>query len=272
LINRPSIAAPEPCSAKARPLGVPKSVAGNKFTVTVIHLAAADVSLLNLGPNIMLRLAVTPPATAVPIGALIAGWNRDVEPRNEANSEPDDAAADPIGWLIRQTSTQDSNAFAELFATAAPRVKAFALKGGSSMQMAEELAQETMIAVWRFAGRYDASQASGMTWIYAIARNKRIDLFRKERRPELDPEDPAIKGSEPENAEQILSRQSAATELHRRLKDLPAEQSEVIRMAFIEEKSHSVISSELGLALGTVKSRIRLGLSRLKATLSEFET
>jgi RNA polymerase sigma-70 factor (ECF subfamily) len=179
---------------------------------------------------------------------------------------------DPIARLIEQTSTQDRNAFAELFAAAAPRVKAFALKGGASMQTAEELAQETMIAVWRFAGRYDASQASGMTWIYAIARNKRIDLFRKERRPEIDPEDPAIKGSEPENAEQILSRQAAASELHRHLDDLPPEQAEAIRMAFIEEKSHSVIASELGLALGTVKSRIRLGLTRLKTTLVELET
>jgi RNA polymerase sigma-70 factor (ECF subfamily) len=219
----------------------------------------------------MAGLAVTPQTTDVPLGFILASWDRHMG-SDEPGSEGGVDAVDPVARLIERTSTQDRGAFAELFAIAAPRVKAFALKGGASMQSAEELAQETMIAVWRFAARFDAAQASGMTWIYTIARNKRIDMFRKERRPELDPEDPALKGSEPENAEQILSRRTAASELHRRMEDLPSEQSEVIRMAFIEDKSHSVIAKELGLALGTVKSRIRLGLSRLKATLSERDS
>jgi len=220
----------------------------------------------------MFGLAVSPQSFPVPPGILNAERIMGVDPKMAGKSGRNETNGDAVGPLIERIAEDaDRQAFAELFAQMAPRVKAFALKGGASPEMADELAQETMIAVWRFAKRYDADRSSGTTWIYAIARNKRIDLFRKEHRPEIDPEDPAIKAREPDTAEQILSRNSDASMLKRHLDELPPEQASLIRMAFIEEKSHGAIAVETNLALGTVKSRIRLGLSRLRASLSGFE-
>lgn len=190
----------------------------------------------------------------------------------DACTEPCGAPADRIGRLIEQLASQtDRVAFTELFGLLAPRLKAFGLKGGAGEQMAEELAQETMVAVWRNAERYDSSRAPGMAWIFAIARNKRIDLYRRERRPEIDPDDPNLQSGYEETVLNMLERESEATQLHRHLEDLPLEQSDVIRKAFIEDKAHAAIARELDLPLGTVKSRIRLGLARLRAALKDLE-
>lgn len=166
---------------------------------------------------------------------------------------------------------RDSQAFAELFSLFAPRIKAFMIKGGADHTVAEELAQETMIQVWRRASSYDPAKAAVSTWIFTIARNKRIDRLRREGRPQPDPE--MYEAEQPRVASPFENLVSADNEksLRARISTLSSEQIEVIEKAFYEDKSHAAIAQDLALPLGTVKSRIRLALGRLRTMMEEEE-
>ncbi|MEX0758146.1 MAG: sigma-70 family RNA polymerase sigma factor, partial [Tistlia sp.] len=95
--------------------------------------------------------------------------------------------------LIRAVAeNRDKAAFGRLFRHFAPRVKAYLLRLGTESAAAEELAQETMVVLWRKAATFDPAQASVGTWVFTIARNKRIDRLRRLQRPTLDPEDPLL--------------------------------------------------------------------------------
>ena len=160
---------------------------------------------------------------------------------------------------------QDQKAFAELFSYFAPRVKAFLIKSGASPSMAEECTQEVMATLWHKAHLFDPSRASVATWIFTIARNKKIDALRKQRRPE--PEDLQWgPESEPE-ALDILALQQDANQLTLAMTALPSQQRDLIKKAYFGELSHSEIAAETGLPLGTIKSRLRLALSKLRQTM-----
>lgn len=164
---------------------------------------------------------------------------------------------------------RDKGAFKVLFQHYAPRIKAYMLKLGTENSLADELAQETLLTVWRKAEQFDRSKASPSTWIFTIARNLRIDAFRKLNRPELDPEDPALIPEAEEAADDRVGRLERAEIIRMALKELNAEQAEVIRLSFFEDKSHSVISEELGVPLGTVKSRLRLAFGRIRKIVGD---
>ncbi|MFN3662093.1 sigma-70 family RNA polymerase sigma factor [Yoonia sp.] len=160
---------------------------------------------------------------------------------------------------------QDKAAFAELFAYFAPRVKSFLMKSGASPDLAEECAQEVMVTLWNKAHLFDPSKASVSTWIFTIARNRRIDILRKQKRPE--PEDlPWGPEAEPDQAD-AMGLQQETEQLGQALAALPAEQRALIQRAYFGELSHSEIAAETGLPLGTIKSRIRLALERLRHTM-----
>jgi RNA polymerase sigma factor (sigma-70 family) len=173
--------------------------------------------------------------------------------------------------LIRVGRDRDKSAFAELFDYFAPRVKSFLLRFGTDMSLAEEIAQEAMIMVWRRAETYDPRQSAASTWIFTIARNKRIDRLRRENRPLPDMTDPAVIPENIETAEIQVARMQQEKKIRHALKNLPEEQAKMIFSAYYEEKSHREISEESGVALGTVKSRIRLALNRLRAHIDEDE-
>ena len=173
--------------------------------------------------------------------------------------------------LMRVGRDRDRSAFAELFSYFAPRLKSFLLRLGTDMSTAEELAQEAMIMVWRRAETYDPAQAGASTWIFTIARNKRIDRLRRDGRPLPDMLDPAMMPDQPETGDQAVSRHEEEEKLRLALKKLPEEQAKMIFAAYYEEKSHREIAEESGLPLGTVKSRIRLALSRMRTGLNEME-
>ena len=164
----------------------------------------------------------------------------------------------------------DRAAFARIFAFYGPRVKAYLRRLGAEDAVAEDLTQDVMLTIWRRAGQFDRSRAALGTWVYTIARNKRIDALRRERRPEYDPEDPALvgevdpapRGDEVAEAEQARRAVMAAVE------QLPVEQAQLLRIFYFEEKPHSQIADELGLPLGTVKSRLRLALAKLRLLLN----
>ncbi len=157
---------------------------------------------------------------------------------------------------------QDQTAFAELFAHFAPRVKGFLMKSGADASLAEECTQEVMATLWRKAHMFDPARASAATWIYTIARNRKIDALRKQRRPE--PEDlPWGPEAEPEQADAIGLKQETE-QLAVAIKELPEKQRNLIEQAYFGDLSHSEIAEITGLPLGTIKSRIRLALERLR--------
>jgi RNA polymerase sigma factor (sigma-70 family) len=159
---------------------------------------------------------------------------------------------------------QDRSAFGALFAHFAPRVKAYLARTGTDSATADELTQEVMLLVWRKAARFDPRQANASTWIYTIARNKRIDRFRRERRVELDGDDPTFAPETEPLPDRQLELAEDAQSLAGAVSMLPVEQAVLLRMAFYEGKSHSMIATETGIPLGTVKSRLRLALARLR--------
>lgn len=175
--------------------------------------------------------------------------------------------------LLAVGRDRDRAAFAALFGHFAPRLKAYLRRQGCDAAGAEELVQEVMLLVWRRAETYDPAQASASTWVFTIARNKRIDVLRREQRPEIDPDDPALVPAlvpdRPESADRRLETQQSAGRLREALKDLPPEQAELLRLAYFEDKPHSVISAERGIPLGTVKSRLRLAMERLRKALRD---
>ncbi len=163
-------------------------------------------------------------------------------------------------------------AFAALFRHYAPRIKAFIMRGGADADVAQEVAQEALVMVWRKAASFDRNRASAATWIYAIARNKRIDLLRRGVRPPIDGEDwLAVFSPQEGGADTSISAAQTYTRMKELMGGLSAEQLVVIRKAFFEDKTHTAIAEELALPLGTVKSRIRLALGKLREALAREE-
>ena len=171
--------------------------------------------------------------------------------------------------LVSVAGMRDRQAFEALFLHFAPRIKAYLIKTGASGALAEDLAQEAMLTVWRKAVLFDPAKASAATWIFTIARNLRIDAIRRERHPQFDPDDPALQPDEEPRADAALTRQDDDARLRDAMVGLPVEQSEVLRLSFFADKPHSAIAAELGLPLGTVKSRLRLAMARIRLALGD---
>ena len=188
---------------------------------------------------------------------------------------PQSERADPTqapDWalLLRQIDQSgDRRAFEALFQYFAPRIKAYMMRLGSDGAAAEELTQEALAAVWRKAGQYDPAKASVSTWIFTIARNLRIDAFRKESRPELDPHDPALVPEPETPADDRVFAEQRAARVAQALGELPEEQRHVVHLSFYEDRTHAEIAEHLDLPLGTVKSRIRLAFQRIRTSLGE---
>ena len=154
--------------------------------------------------------------------------------------------------LVAVAAHQDRQAYSDLFAYYAPRVKSYLMRLGADGGSAEEIAQDVMVTVWRKAELFDRKQASVSTWIFRIARNRRIDVFRRAKKPDLDPEEPMI-----------LPSGVAAPE--ERLEAMETEA--MLKLAFYEGLSHREIAEKLDVPLGTVKSRIRLAFLKMKTRL-----
>lgn len=158
-------------------------------------------------------------------------------------------------------------AFIHIYEDLGPTVKGFLIKSGTTAGTAEDILQEVMIRVWRKAAQFDRTRASGKTWIFTITRNQLIDHFRKEKRPEIDPNDPRITPEQDRPADEAISAEQDAISLREALDQLPDEQAVLLRKSYFESKSQSEIAAELDLPLGTVKSRMRLALEKLRHKL-----
>ena len=183
----------------------------------------------------------------------------------KSHTHVDRARVDELLQVI--ADSRDRPAFLELFGTMAPRVKAYVMRLGCDPATADDLVQEVMLTIWRRAGQFDARKASGTTWIFTIARNRRIDFFRRENRPEFDPNDPALTPDGEEPADHVLEQRQDAERLRDAVAQLPAEQAQLLHQAYFEELSHVEIAERTDLPLGTVKSRLRLAKDKLRQAL-----
>lgn len=171
--------------------------------------------------------------------------------------------------LLSRIAARDRAAFAELFSRYAVRVKAFVLKAGASQEDADEIAQEVLVAVWRKAHLFDPARAAASTWIFAIARNRRIDMIRRRARPEPDPQDSLFQPEPEPTGVEALTAQQVAERIRAAMTGLPEEQHAVLRAAFYDGLSHAEVAALFDLPLGTVKSRIRLAFRTMRAELGE---
>jgi RNA polymerase sigma factor (sigma-70 family) len=161
---------------------------------------------------------------------------------------------------------QDREAFAEIFWHFAPRVNGFLIKSGANPSFAEECMQDVMATLWRKAHMYDPSRASVATWIFTIVRNRKIDLLRRYARPE--PEELPWGPEQAPNRADVIALQQDTTWLAEALATLPAKQRELIKHTYFGDFTHSEIAIETALPLGTIKSRIRLALERLRYSMT----
>jgi len=137
------------------------------------------------------------------------------------------------------------------------------------VHQAEEIVQDVMLTIWRKAAMFDPHRAQVSAWIYQIARNRQIDIVRKENRPM--PEELREEPDAEPDASQILGVEQEAGQLKQALATLKPEQRKIIESAYLGELTHQEISAETGLPLGTIKSRIRLGLERLRHELKDLK-
>lgn len=196
------------------------------------------------------------------------------------DASPPDAAA-LSGFVLAVGRNRDRAAFAALFVHFAPRLKTYLLRSGLPDGRAEDLAQETMLLVWRKAAMFDPGRASASTWIFTIARNLRADALRRDARPRAataggigtigDALD-AIAATVPDTAGTAEERMAVAerdARLRSAVRALPADQARALEMSYFGDRSQTEIGRDLGVPLGTVKGRLRLALARLRAALRE---
>lgn len=179
---------------------------------------------------------------------------------------------DELQLLIEKVANhQDRAAFSKLFEHFAPLLKSFAFAhpyGSDTSQFADELIQEVMIKIWNKASKYDAKYAAVNTWVFTIARNTRIDMIRKYRRTDFPLDSEEVFDYEDESVPELfqqVQQKHYERDIKRYFAELTTEQSQIIVKIYMEGKSHSEVAAELDLPLGTVKSRVRLALSKLKA-------
>lgn len=210
-------------------------------------------------------------STAIAIENPGAKGGRDVYRRQKMSIEREAKAKmtqrnvaneDWIALIAKVRDHQDRVAFAQLFRHFAPRVKAFLMKSGATESLAEECVQDVMATLWTKAHLFDPARASASTWVFTIARNKKIDALRKMRRPE--PEDLTWgPEAEPDQVD-VMSMRQEGDKLQKAIQELPDKQRELVEKAYFGDLSHSEIAEITGLPLGTIKSRIRLALERLR--------
>lgn len=213
-------------------------------------------------------------------GAVVAGFALSGQPASRrcesvmSEKTPDIASQQAelqAEMITAVAQRQDRSAFSALFDHFAPRIKSLLMRRGATPEAAEDMAQEAMMSVWRKASYFDPARASASTWIFTIARNLRIDAVRRQKREEVYAAVENIEPEEPERPDQVLNLSEREGRVREALKILPPDQLEVVKLAFVEGQTHAEIAQTLGLPLGTVKSRMRLAMGRLRPRLEDLK-
>lgn len=164
---------------------------------------------------------------------------------------------------------RDRQAFARLFDHFAPRIAAYLQRLGLARDRADEITQDVMVVLWHKAALFDPAKSSLATWLFRVARNRRIDAARRDRSHLLDPDDPIFQPEPEQSPDDAMDARTREERVREAMSALPEEQLELVRLAFFIGLSHSQIAERCGLPLGTVKSRIRLAFTRLRRALEE---
>ena len=167
----------------------------------------------------------------------------------------------------RVAADRDRQAFAQLFDHFAPRLKSFMMRKNTSAELAEDLVQEAMIAVWTKAALYEPSKGSVTTWVFTIARNLRIDRIRRDVHMPTTELGDYDEPSEAPEGEELLGRKQEDGLVAQALQSIPEEQRQILVLSFVEDMPQSEIASKLSIPLGTVKSRMRLAYGHLRRIL-----
>lgn len=178
---------------------------------------------------------------------------------------------DANSLIVRIATHQDREAFAKLFNHYAPRLKGFLIRRGESPEAAEDMAQETLVRMWRRAASFDPARADAAAWLFAIARNLKIDTFRRDRRAELHTDDFLLRPAEPPQPDDVLLGNECRDRVQQAMNALPADQLDLVRLSFFDGRSHGEIADLTGIPLGTVKSRLRLAFGRLREKLGDLQ-
>jgi RNA polymerase sigma-70 factor, ECF subfamily len=173
--------------------------------------------------------------------------------------------------LRRVAERADPAAFRELYETFGPRVKAYMMRKGADAGTAEDLAQETLLMVWRKAALYVHDKGSMTTWVFAIARNLRIDRLRREVPWQELPEWRLAEPSDEAQPDEAFAEKQRQLRVQAALAELPQDQRQVVALAYIEGLSHSEIAARMGLPLGTVKSRMRIAYQKVRVALEDLQ-
>ena len=169
---------------------------------------------------------------------------------------------------VRRVAVErDVAAFTALFDYFAPRINAYLLRIGTDPTVAEEITQEAMVVLWQKAHLFDPAKSSLATWLFRVARNRRIDVLRRSRGMVLDEEATLAVADDGDSPDQGIDSSRRADRVRAAMAELPREQAALIQLSFFDERSHSEISAATGLPLGTVKSRIRLAFGQLRRRL-----
>ena len=168
--------------------------------------------------------------------------------------------------MLKIRDDRDEIAFSDLFDFLAPKLKAYFIQNGLISENAEELVQEVLSTVWSKSNKYDPSKSAVSTWIYTIARNKKIDFLRKNTRIDFN-EDDIREFLYTNNENDKIGEGEAKNQVDLINKELNLDQRKMIKMNFFENKSHKKIAEELEIPLGTVKSRIRHILIKMQRLL-----
>lgn len=179
-----------------------------------------------------------------------------------AAAQPSDAAL-----LLAIGAQRDRDAFRQLFARYAPKLKAHFAQAGRSGVAAEDLVQEVMLSVWTHAESYKPELASVSTWIFRIARNRFIDVVRKQRHIAIEPEAADAMPGDTVGMDDGLSTLQLSARVDAAMTSLPSEQADVIRASYYQHESASQTAARLGIPIGTVKSRLRAAIIYLQRSM-----
>jgi RNA polymerase sigma-70 factor (ECF subfamily) len=231
--------------------------------------------MVSLGSNVLARLiaqTASPFRFKEPTFAATEIWSK-AESQMVAEGTALDGlrpkAAEFATRISQIANDRNEAAFEIVFRYFAPRIKSYCLKLGVDASGAEEITQEAMVSVWRNAAQFDPSKASPSTWIFTIARNLTIDRFRKIRRPQIDPNDPALVPEDEPSPDRLIEQAEQQENLRKIMDALSANERDVLMLSFYENLSHGEISKQLRIPLGTVKSRIRLAFAKIRSTLDQ---
>jgi RNA polymerase sigma-70 factor, ECF subfamily len=226
------------------------------------RLIQARAPVVSLGMQV--GIALVGPQVHWPFSGMVRrGVTMPVERSSAANNVAE--------WIRAIALRQDRTAFASLFDFFAPRIKAMLMRSGATADAAEDVAQEALLMVWRKAAYFDAGRASAAAWIYTIARNLRVDRLRGDKRAAQYAPLEMAEPEPPESPDDMLNASERSERVRGALKQLSQDQIQVVQLSFFEGRPHGDIAALLDLPLGTVKSRVRLAMTRLRNLLGDLQ-